>query len=1139
MSIEELESPYITINGEQFYKFSNFDAIRPFFMTIVSPSDHWLFIASNGGLTAGRKNSSASLFPYYTDDKIIDLADITGSKTIIRVEIGGKRHIWKPFSDRNCGLKVERNLYKNRVGNKVVFEEVSIEAGLSFQYMWTFSEKYGFVKQSNLKNYSAQNFEVEILDGIQNILPSGVDSGLQESRSTLVDAYKKNELDRESGLGIYSLSAMIVDKAEPSESLSCTTVWSKGLEATNHLLSSVQLKQFRNGNDIINEHDVRAEKGAYFVHSNINLKSSQTKTWCIVSEVNQSHTDVFNLRENIIQNATLLENLVQDIDHNTTGLRKLVAKADGLQKTNDTLSTGRHFSNVLFNIMRGGIFDDQYVIYRDDFVPHVEIMNRLVYENNATFLNDLPEKIALNAFIPLIVKQDDTDLIRLSHEYLPLFFSRRHGDPSRPWNYFSIETKDDEDQKIKKYEGNWRDIFQNWEALALSFPSYTFGFISKFLNASTIDGYNPYRIYKEGIDWEVADEDDPWSYIGYWGDHQIIYLCKLLEIGESHFPNLLRQTLTEDLFVYANVPYRIKEFNNIVDNPRDTIEYDYKVANNIAVKVSKIGADGKLCLHRDDTPVRANLAEKIIVTLCTKLYNFIPSAGIWLNTQRPEWNDANNALVGNGTSMVTLYYMRRFIAFLQKSIFIDGSSTFVINRPVARLIQSLYDVYASELIHMNKGFTDSEGYEFVKTCGDIGEYYRRQAYAGFKAEKETIDSKIVTDLLSISLKYIDATIQQNKRKDKLYEAYNVINVGDARISVSSLYEMLEGQVAILSSGNVEAIEACDILNSLKESKMYRPDQYSYLLYPDRQLPTFLTKNTIPKHSIDQSELLTELAAVKETSLIEVDVTGQFHFAADIHNASDVKEKLNAIASMGYRDLVKKEQSVVLEIFESIFNHKSFTGRSGTFYGYEGLGSIYWHMVSKLLVAVQENIISAYHKGVSKDILGNLIDHYYEIRAGIGVNKSPHLYGGFPTDAYSHTPGNVGVQQPGMTGQVKEDILNRWAELGVVVHDGCVTFEPLLLRNAEFLPSESEFDYYDVNDDQRKMRVPSNGLVFTYCQVPIVYVNGESESIRLILTTGKTVEFAENALPLEWSKSLFERDGKIESIQFTCVSLLVH
>ena len=36
----------------------------------------------------------------------------------------------------------------------------------------------------------------------------------------------------------------------------------------------------------------------------------------------------------------------------------------------------------------------------------------------------------------------------------------------------------------------------------------------------------------------------------------------------------------------------------------------------------------------------------------------------------------------------------------------------------------------------------------------------------------------------------------------------------------------------------------------------------------------------------------------------------------------------------------------------------------------------------------------------------------------------------PTDPYSHTPGFAGVQQPGMTGQVKEEILTRWGELGL-------------------------------------------------------------------------------------------------------------
>ena len=74
------------------------------------------------------------------------------------------------------------------------------------------------------------------------------------------------------------------------------------------------------------------------------------------------------------------------------------------------------------------------------------------------------------------------------------------------------------------YEGNWRDIFQNWEALAYSYPGFLSGMISKFLNASSVDGYNPYRITRDGIEWEVQEKDDPWSYIGYWGDHQIIYL---------------------------------------------------------------------------------------------------------------------------------------------------------------------------------------------------------------------------------------------------------------------------------------------------------------------------------------------------------------------------------------------------------------------------------------------------------------------------------------------------------------------------------------------------------------------------------------------------------------------------------------
>src|SRR6516164_8928563 len=90
----------VALWGEDFYKIAHYDSLRPFFMSLVSPGDHWMFISSTGGLTAGRRNPDLALFPYYTDDKIHDGAEFTGSKTVIRARRGGRSLLWEPFSDR-------------------------------------------------------------------------------------------------------------------------------------------------------------------------------------------------------------------------------------------------------------------------------------------------------------------------------------------------------------------------------------------------------------------------------------------------------------------------------------------------------------------------------------------------------------------------------------------------------------------------------------------------------------------------------------------------------------------------------------------------------------------------------------------------------------------------------------------------------------------------------------------------------------------------------------------------------------------------------------------------------------------------------------------------------------------------------
>ena len=1116
---------FVRMNGETWSKISGLDAMETFFMTVVSSSDHWMFLASNGSLTAGRKNPESALFPYYTDDKIMDMPELTGSKTIIKANVGGKTYLWEPFSDRYAGAyDIQRNLYKSKFGNKVQFEEINTDLGLTFRYTWAFSDAYGFVKYSELENNAEHAVQAEVLDGLQNLLPYGVGSSLQSGYSTLVDAYKKNELVHETGMGIFSLSAKIVDKAEPSEALRATTVWSKGLPNAKYLLSSDQLDGFRRGEELTEEDFTKAVKAAYFVNANINLEAKSKHAWRMVAEVEQSSADVIDLNEALKTDNELLAKIDEDVRQNTLNLERLVSIADGMQKGNEKLVTTRHYSNVLFNIMRGGIFENQYNIDKSDLLNYVKTINRKVLTKQKAFFASLPNALTYSNLLALARANGDADLLRICAEYLPISFSRRHGDPSRPWNSFNIDLIDENGHKKHNYEGNWRDIFQNWEALAYSFPEFIEGMITKFVNASTIDGYNPYRITREGIDWETIEADDPWSYIGYWGDHQIIYLQKLLEHAERHYPGKLDSLLTQKNFVYANVPYRIRGYAEIKKNPNDTIDFDHDMENAIQKRCQEIGADGKM-IWKGAEMLKANFAEKLLVMALTKLYNFVPDGGIWLNTQRPEWNDANNALVGNGLSMVTLNYLRRFLVFANDLLGKLEASEIEINEPVAVLLSDLHRIFTQA----PSEFSSATRQAFVDELGVAGEKYRTAAYKSFSGKTATVNVAAIRELFGSATALSERSIANSKRHDGLYHAYNLLAFDAEGAKISPLYEMLEGQVAALSSGLLRPHEVVGVLDALKASAMFRPDQYSYMLYPNRVLATFIAKNTIPEKYAQESALLKQLVKLGDTRLVEADAQGGLHFAGGLHNANDVQAQLDELKKGSLGALATAEEQLILAAFEEVFNHVAFTGRSGTFYGYEGLGSIYWHMVSKLLLAVQENIYQAVDQHADAVVLGKLTEHYYEIRAGIGINKTPKLYGAFPTDAYSHTPGNAGAQQPGLTGQVKEDVLNRWAVLGVQVRNGRIEINPVILHRNELLQKEESFTYAAVDGQLHKRIINANQMAFTYCGTLFTYTWADQASVRIELSNGEIVESNDLVVSEELSAEIFSRSGKVKEV----------
>ncbi len=1127
------EIEQIQIGNENYFKISDSDALRPFFMSIVSDSDHWMFISSNGGLSAGRKNAEYALFPYYTDDKITESAEVTGSKSIFMVHTDGKSHLWEPFSDRYDGMyRVSRNLYKNVYGNKVLFEEVNHDLELTFRYQWNSSDTYGFVRKSTLINNTQEEVSLSVLDGIQNILPFGVGSDLQNKSSNLVDAYKRAELIKDSGLGIYALSAIIVDKAEPSEALKANIAWSLGLNNATYLLSSQQLKHFRKQIPLQKEIDVKAEKGAYFIHTELQLAAKTEQEWMIIANLNQNHAAIASISEAIKKEKQLYQKVQQDIALGTERLIGLTAASDGLQLTTDTLRDTRHFSNTLFNIMRGGIFDDSYQIEKWDFSNYLKKANKTVFKKAINTIKVLPDTFSLSKLKEMAHQSEDKNFSRLCLEYMPLKFSRRHGDPSRPWNRFSINTRNELDgSKILDYEGNWRDIFQNWEALAHSYPEFIESMIHKFLNATTFDGYNPYRVTKGGFDWETIEPDDPWSYIGYWGDHQIIYLLKFLEFIQNHHPGALESYFDQDLFVYANVPYKIKSHEAILEHPKDTIDFDHALDDEIRQKRQEIGADGALLLDENGAIYQVNLIEKLLATVLSKLSNFIPEGGIWMNTQRPEWNDANNALVGNGVSMVTLYYLRRFLKFFNGVLSTSETKEVAISLELANFLNRITTTFDQYQKLLSAKINDRDRMHILDGLGQAGSDFRSRIYTkAFSGQKKSITLDELSQFVNLGLQYLEHAIKANKRKDGLYHAYNLMTVENKEeVSISNLSEMLEGQVAVLSSGHLSSTEALEVLDALKRSKLFREDQYSYLLYPNKDLPVFTEKNTIPKEKVNTSELLKSMVDMGDTRIIEKDINDIYHFNGDFKNATDLEIALNSLATSEYAPLLETDKGLVLQVFEDVFNHKAFTGRSGTFFGYEGLGSIYWHMVSKLQLAVQECCLKAVRNNESDGVVGSLLEHYYEINEGIGVHKPPSLYGAFPTDPYSHTPAGKGAQQPGMTGQVKEDILSRFGELGIFVKDGKLCFEPCLLRKNEFLDQAKVFNYVDVRSAQRELRLTAGSLCFTYCQVPIIYKLADTERLEIVYRNNSSAQFESLHLDQSTSKEVFERTGEILQI----------
>jgi hypothetical protein len=1033
---DAMHGQFVEDNAETWYRIDDYDRSPPFFIALASDSDVWAFISTAGSLAAGRKNAEGAFFPYETVDRIHLRWEHTGPRTWIRVfglNEDSTVELWTPFAGGPNRSGVTRSVWKNLSGSRLRFRETHHSGQLVFEYEWSTSGTHGLIRSARLYNSGAK-VRVEVLDGLLNLIPPGVSVAHTSTMSCLTDAYKWSELHANNRLGVFTLYAQIWDRAEPKESFDGLVAWHTGLpNGAKVLLSDRQLAAFCHNGSVDQESLCRGARGAFLVNFSTDLGAAAAE-WKMVVDSPYSQVEVADLALRLSSGDGTSEQLAQALQESDFGLNQLLMAADGLQNGADLMATAHHRANVLFNIMRGGVFVNRTRLRREHLREFILQRNQPLSKRFDAIIAAWPEEMDRDAVLESARSTQSLELERAVLAYLPLTFSRRHGDPSRPWNKFDILGRDSNGQRIIAYQGNWRDIFQNWEALLISEPAYTSSVLLTFLGSMTPDGYNPYRISQSGVDWEVPEPENPWSSIGYWGDHQVIYLLRILELAQATQPTLISYLWNRAIFSFADVPYRLKCFADQIADPKHTIFFDAQANEHAHARAQRIGTDGLMVCNSDDQPVLATFAEKLAIILIAKAASLVPGGGIWLHTQRPEWNDANNALVGNGVSVVTLAQLRRLLVWMASLPCLDQAfeSSEATLSALVRLEQLFNNASSAVVVDplARRGF--------VNQLGQVLDNWQRQAYLGADGRhRVTAPPGALRRFAQHLLMMVDATLAECKREDGLFDSYKLVDFRDSsQAKLTRLYPMLEGQVSVLSSGYLSLAQTVDLLDRLFASPLYDRQRRSFLLYPDRQLKGFLERNILDEEALGLP-ITAKILTAKRTDLLQQQLDGTVRFASKLSNRADLE--------IAGKDLGDQLQPLA-EAYDRIMNHHAFTGRSGTMFAYEGLGCIYWHMVAKLLLAIQERVFEAADQAAPE--LAALKSFYRQVRDGLGYRKTAQEYGAFPFDPYSHTPSLGGAQQPGMTGQVKEEIITRWGELGIRLEAGLVRFDPVLLDPQE-------------------------------------------------------------------------------------------
>jgi hypothetical protein len=765
----------------------------------------WAFYVNRGQLIAsfGVKNKNGQIMEFFPANAAYHYVSKVGFRTFIKIN----NETVECFKEEDLDQTLD--VYQDKVSISQLISKFNITVKVT--YFTLPNERLASLNRKvEIINHNKENVNVDIVDGLTQILPTGIDFGGYKAVSNLLQSWMESKNTKD--YVFYTLRGSTGDEAEVSE---------------------------------ITE--------GHFIHTISNVDNTYIYDYKALFGEDTSLNVPYHLMDGSLktQKQTHVNQVPCAFSYQTfNGLRP-----------EETVQFVSMFGYVEHEEKLSSLVKKTNINY----INEKELENQKLHEEITSVVKTKTNFPIYDAYI----KQSYMDNVLRGGYPLQLkvkdgfasyyVYSRKHGDLERDYNFFNLEPA-----YYSQGNGNFRDVLQNRRNDLIFFPEIKSFNIKMFASFIQDDGYNPLSIegvtftyldqmetYPEAIQTLLKNPYTPGTLLmaledhgleqafkrilekskvnfqasfgeGYWEDH-FTYLLDLIENFETIYPDQISDLLfNQYVGFYQSNAYVVPRDEKYVLTKHQTVRQFGALKHLDPVDTwLKVGTE----------ELKIPIVGKLMTLILNKFAHLDPyGIGLSYEGNKPGWNDACNGLPGLfGSGVSEMFELKKLANFVYNQLLNAPDQSFTLLKDTAQLLMGLNDMeLKDDLSNWDYRMNLLESYRLKRLDRSVETVEIKQELAlsilkkileqlDLSTEKAKQVDEVIPTYLTFEAESYDQILDANKQPIIGHYGLPLVKVNSFKMR--PLPSFLEGPARYIKNSN-DKEEAYEIYQKVKKTGLY-------------------------------------------------------------------------------------------------------------------------------------------------------------------------------------------------------------------------------------------------------------------------------------------------------------------------------